>query len=75
LRVLLTAKCEEHHVATRLVASAEDLDRIALGEEEVEALQGWRREVFGADAIALREGRLALGVEGARVRLIRTADG
>jgi ribonuclease D len=70
LRVLLTAKCEEHRVAPRLVASAEDLDRIALGEDDVEALRGWRREVFGADAIALREGRLGLGVEGGRVRLI-----
>jgi ribonuclease D len=75
MRVLLTAKCEEHHVAPRLVASAEQLDRIALGEEDVEALRGWRREVFGADAIALREGRLALGVEEGRVRLIRTAEG
>jgi ribonuclease D len=72
LRVLLTAKCEEHRVAPRLVASAEDLDRIALGEDDVEALRGWRREVFGADAIALRGGRVALGVEGARVRLIWT---
>ncbi len=72
LKVLLAAKCEQHHVAARLVASSEDLDRLAAGEfDHVPALHGWRREVFGEDALALQEGRLALGVEGRRVRLIR----
>ena len=70
LKVLLGARSEEHNVAPRLVASAEDLDRIALGENDVDALRGWRRDVFGADAINLREGRIALGVEGTRIRLI-----
>jgi len=71
LKVLLAAKSEEHHVAARLVAGSDDLDRIALGENEVDALRGWRRDIFGADAIDLRDGRMALGVEGSRVRLIR----
>lgn len=72
LRVLLAAKAEEAHVAARLVADAEDLDAIAGGASEgVPALGGWRREVFGEDALALRDGRLSLGVEGRRVRLIR----
>jgi len=70
LKVLLGAKCEEHDVAPRLVASAEDLDRIALGENDVDTLRGWRRDLFGADAINLREGRIALGFEGTRIRLI-----
>ncbi|HVB69172.1 MAG TPA: ribonuclease D [Acetobacteraceae bacterium] len=71
LKVLLAAKCEQHHVAPRLVAVSEDLDRLALGEEAgVPALHGWRREVFGADALALRDGRMALGVAGRQVRLI-----
>ena len=68
--MLLGAKCEAHDVAPRLIASAEDLDRIALGENNIDALHGWRRNVFGADAISLREGRIALGVEGTRIRLI-----
>ncbi len=72
LKVLLAAKCEQHHVAPRLVAVSEDLDRLALGEEAgVPALHGWRREVFGADALALRDGRMALGVAGRQVRLIQ----
>jgi len=71
LKVLLAAKSEEHHVAPRLIASSEDLDRIAAGDgAEVPALHGWRREVFGEAALALKAGRLALGVDGKRVKLI-----
>jgi ribonuclease D len=72
LKVLLAAKCEEHHVATRLVASAEDLDRLALGDD-VPALHGWRRAVFGDDALALKAGRIALGVDDRRIKLIPMA--
>ena len=70
LKVLLAAKSEEHDVAPRLLASGEDLDKLASGQEDVAALQGWRREVFGDAALALRSGRLALGVDGKRVKLI-----
>ncbi|MBB5692115.1 ribonuclease D [Muricoccus pecuniae] len=72
LKVLLAAKAEEHQVAPRLLASSEELDRLAADAPgDLPALQGWRRRVFGADALALRDGDLALGVEGRRVRLIR----
>ena len=71
LRVLLAAKAEEHHVAPKLLAGSEDLDRIASGEDQgIAALEGWRREVFGQDALALRAGKLAVGVDGRRIRLI-----
>jgi ribonuclease D len=72
LKVLLAAKAEAHDVAPRLIASSEDLDRLA-GETapDLPALSGWRREVFGEDAIALKEGRLTLGVQGKRVKLVR----
>jgi ribonuclease D len=71
LKVLLAAKCEQHHVAPRLVAVSEDLDRLALGDDAgLPALHGWRRDVFGIDALALRDGRMALGVTGRQVRLI-----
>jgi hypothetical protein len=54
LKVLLAAKCEQHHVAPKLVANSEDIDRIAVEDApDVQALQGWRHEVFGADALAL----------------------
>jgi ribonuclease D len=71
LKVLLIARCEESEVAPKLIASADDIDRIASGDEpDIPALHGWRRTVFGEDAIALRDGRLALGVVGKRIRLI-----
>ena len=74
LKVLLAARCEQHEVAPKLVASSDDLDRLAVEEEpDVPALRGWRRTVFGDDAQALRQGRIALGVEGKRVRLIPVA--
>ena len=72
LKVLLAAKCEEHNVAPKLLASSEELDRLA-GETDadVPALQGWRREVFGADALALKAGKITLGVDGKRIKLVR----
>jgi ribonuclease D len=71
LKVLLAARCEEHEVAPKLIASSDDIDRIALEENpDIPALHGWRRAVFGDDALALREGRIALGVDGKRIRLI-----
>jgi ribonuclease D len=71
LKVLLAAKSEQHHVAPRLVASSEDIDRLALEEApDVPSLHGWRREVFGTDALLLKQGQVALGVDGRRVKLI-----
>ncbi|MBM3555165.1 MAG: ribonuclease D [Alphaproteobacteria bacterium] len=71
LRVLLKMKCDEHGVAQKLVAAMPDLERIAAADDaEVPALSGWRREVFGDAALALKQGRLALAADGKRVRLI-----
>ena len=73
LKVLLAARCEEHDVAPRLVASSDDIDRLASEENpNIPVLHGWRRVVFGNDAIALKQGRIALGVAGRRVKLIPT---
>ncbi len=71
LKVLLAAKCEAHHVAPRLIASAEDIERLAAEDEpDIQALAGWRREIFGADALALKAGRVALGVQGRHITLL-----
>jgi len=71
LRVLLKAKSEELGVASKLIASAADLDAIAAGERDVEALTGWRREAFGEDALRLCRGEIALSAKGNEVRVIR----
>ena len=73
LKVLLAAKSEQHDVAPKLLASSDDIDRLATeAEPAIPALSGWRREVFGADALSLKEGRISLGVDGRRIRLLRT---
>ena len=73
LKVLLKMKCERHGVAQKLVATSEDIERIAADDDApVPALHGWRREVFGEDALALKHGKLALSVKGRSVRLVPT---
>ncbi len=71
LRVLLKTRCEQHDVAQKLVADTEDLEMIAADDKaDVAALKGWRREVFGEDALKLKHGKLALAAEGAHVKLV-----
>jgi ribonuclease D len=68
LKVLLRMASEQHGVAVKVIATVEDLERIALDDRaDVPALHGWRREMFGEQAIALKRGRLALAVEKGRV--------
>lgn len=71
LKVLLKMRCEQHEVAQKLVANTADLERIAADSDApVPALSGWRREVFGKDALALKTGDLALGIEGRRIKVV-----
>ncbi|MEO3433513.1 ribonuclease D [Inquilinus sp. CAU 1745] len=71
LRVLLKMKCEANDVAQKLVASASDLELIAADDEaDVPALHGWRREMFGEDALALKHGRVALAIEAGQVKAV-----
>ena len=74
LRVLLKAKADAAGVAPRLIASAADLDAIASGARDVPALTGWRAEVFGADALRLAAGEVALSARNNAVRVVRVAD-
>ncbi|MGP1394327.1 MAG: ribonuclease D [Inquilinaceae bacterium] len=76
LRVLLKMRCEEYDVAQKLVASAGDLERIASEEAaDVPALHGWRREVFGEAAEALKRGELALAINGRRLKAVPMKGG
>ncbi len=74
LRVLLKAKAEGAGVASKLLATASDLDDIASGDRDGPWAQGWRREVFGEDALRLCEGRIALGCRGRDVRIVPIDD-
>lgn len=71
LRVLLKAKSESLGVAARLIASASELDAIAAGERDLPSLKGWRLEAFGADALRLCRGEIALSAKGNDVRVVK----
>ncbi len=70
-KVLLKIKCDQHKVAQKLVANSHDLEQIAADDAApVRGLQGWRYEIFGADALALKHGKLALGLDRKKPRLV-----
>lgn len=71
LRVLLKAKAEKYKVAQKLIATAADLDALANGDDaDVKVLKGWRRNVFGEDALRLRNGEIALSATPRGVKII-----
>ena len=70
LRVLLKAKTEASGVASKLIASAAELDALAAGKRDIPALRGWRREVFGEDALRLCDGQVGLAARGKHVEII-----
>ncbi len=71
LKVLLRMTAETHAVAAKVIATVDDLERIATEDEpDIPALAGWRRELFGEKALALKQGRLALAVERGRVTAV-----
>jgi ribonuclease D len=68
LRVLLKASAARHRVAPKLIAGSEDLERIATeAEPDIPALKGWRRRLFGEDALRLKRGEIALTLSGSEV--------
>jgi ribonuclease D len=75
LKTLLRLRAEEAGVAPRLIANADDVERLAAGDDDgVAALHGWRNEVFGKDAVALRQGSLAIALEGGEAVVVELED-
>ena len=72
LQALLKLRCDENGIAVQLVANRKELDQIATEDEpDVRAMTGWRREIYGNDAVALKRGEIALTAEGLSVRIVR----
>jgi ribonuclease D len=66
---------ERHHVAAKVIATVDDLERIAADDTaDVPALTGWRRELFGEKALALKHGKLALTMENGRVAVVERRE-
>ena len=75
LKTLLRLRAEAYNVAPRLIANADDIERLAAEEDEgVPALHGWRAEVFGNDARALRKGDLAIALENGEAVVVELED-
>jgi ribonuclease D len=71
LKVLLRMVSERHHVAAKVIATVDDLEQIAASDRaEVPALKGWRLELFGEKALALKHGKLALAIEKGKVAFV-----
>jgi len=68
LKVLLKRKCAAHGVAQKLVCPGPDIEKLAADDAaDIPALKGWRREVFGNDALRLKAGGLGLAIRGQEV--------
>ena len=75
LKMLLKVQSTENEVAPKLIASQSDLEAIALEKRaDVPALKGWRFEIFGRDALALKNGELAIGLKDDKVIKFNTTD-
>ncbi len=71
LKVLLRMISEQHGVATKVIATVDDLQKIAVDDAaDVQALSGWRRNLFGEQALKLKRGEIALAFEDGRVVMI-----
>ena len=77
MKVLLKLKCEEQGVAQKLVANAADIEKIAaFGEAaDIQALEGWRFDLFGRDALRIRTGELGLAIRGDKLVLLENPNG
>jgi len=77
LKVLLKMNCENHEVAQKLVANISDLEDIAVNGDlaQTSALKGWRRDIFGKDALKLLHGELALTCQKDHIAVIRFEEG
>ncbi|NWG71840.1 MAG: ribonuclease D [Parvularculaceae bacterium] len=73
LRVLLKRQCEKHDVAPRLIASAADIEAIAVNDgADVPAMRGWRRRIFGDLALKLKRGEIAMKLTNGEVDLVES---
>ncbi|MEP4804833.1 MAG: ribonuclease D, partial [Hyphomicrobiales bacterium] len=76
LKVLLKLVCEEHGVASKIIANVDDLEKIAESDAaDVAALKGWRRELFGNAALNVKAGKLGFALSARKkVILVPIAD-
>ncbi len=69
LKTLLKVNCAQENVATKLVANNDDLEKLCAPKppEDISVLKGWRYELFGKDAIDMKQGKLMIGLEDGKI--------
>ena len=68
LKMLLKVQCASNDVATKLVCSNNDIEELAQNDKaDIPALRGWRFEIFGKHALAIKKGELAVGLKGSSI--------
>ncbi len=73
--MLLKIQAAQHGVATKLLSSTEDLEALAMDDAaDIPALKGWRFEVFGREALAVKKGALAVGLKGSKIVRYKVND-
>jgi len=70
LKLALKVIAEREGIAPKLIASSSDIEKIAAGQDDVRAMQGWRRQVFGDIALEIKAGHIALGLKNKQATLI-----
>lgn len=71
LKVLLKQVSDDEGVATRLIANASDLEKLARDDNpDIAALKGWRRQIFGEKALLLKSGKVALAASPKGVKVV-----
>ena len=75
LKLLLKVQAAEHDVAMKLIACSEDIEKIAMEKNpDVPAMKGWRFEIFGREAMALKDGKIAVGLRGSKIHKFIVAE-
>jgi ribonuclease D len=71
LKLALKVVCDREGIAPRVVASASDLEALAMDDcADVPLLKGWRRSVFGEIALQVKSGEMAIGLHNGKPRLM-----
>ena len=70
LKMLLRIQASEHNVAAKLIAKSEDLETLAIGKDQsLAVLKGWRHEIFGQKALALKDGKIAFSLKKGQIHI------
>lgn len=75
LKMLLRVESTENKVAAKLIASSEHIEALALDDNaDIPAMKGWRYDIFGKDALAIKNGKLAIGLKDGKVTKFKTTE-